>query len=42
MSQGGNEGELRNGELVCELYHVSSGGDQGKFLHGRASAWASP
>ena len=28
-------------ELVCGLYHVSSGGDQEKFLSGGASAWAS-
>ena len=24
-------------ELVCGLHHVSSGGDQGKFLSGGAS-----
>ena len=29
-------------ELVCGLHHVSSGGDQGKFLSGGASAWTSP
>ena len=29
-------------ELVCGLYHVSSGGDQRKFLSGGASVWASP
>ena len=29
-------------ELVCGLHHVSSSGDQGKFLSGGASAWASP
>ena len=28
-------------ELVCGLYHVSFDGDQGKFLCGGASAWAS-
>ena len=27
-------------EVVCRLHHVSSGGDQGKFLRGGASAWA--
>ena len=27
-------------ELVCGLHHVSSGGDQRKFLCGGASAWA--
>ena len=29
-------------ELVCEPHHVSSGGENGKFLSGGASAWASP
>ena len=29
-------------ELVCGLHHVSSDGDQGKFLRGRVSAWALP
>ena len=29
-------------KLVCGLHHVSSGGDQEKFLGGEASAWASP
>ena len=29
-------------ELVYGLHHVSSGGDQGKFLSGGTSAWASP
>ena len=29
-------------ELVCGLHYVSSDGDQGKFLSGGASAWASP
>ena len=29
-------------ELVCGIHHVSSGGDQGKFLSGEASAWALP
>ena len=29
-------------DLVCGLYHVSSNGDQRKFLSGEASAWASP
>ena len=29
-------------ELVCRLHHVSSGGDQGKFLTSGVSAWASP
>ena len=28
-------------ELVCGLHHVSSSGNQGKFLNGGASAWAS-
>ena len=28
-------------KLVCGLHHVSYGGDQGKFLCGGASAWAS-
>ena len=29
-------------ELVCELHHMSSVGDKGKFLSGGASAWALP
>ena len=29
-------------ELVCRLHHMNFGGDQGKFLNGGASAWASP
>ena len=29
-------------ELVCGLHHVSSGGDEEKFLSGEASVWASP
>ena len=29
-------------ELVCGVHHVSSGGGQGKFQSGEASAWASP
>ena len=29
-------------ELVCGPHHVSSGGEKGKFLSGRVSAWASP
>ena len=29
-------------ELVYGLHHVSSGSDQGKFLCGKASIWASP
>ena len=29
-------------KLVCGLHHVSSDGDQGKFLNDGASAWASP
>ena len=28
-------------ELVCGFHHVSSDGDQGKFLSSGASAWAS-
>ena len=29
-------------ELVCELHHLSSSGNQRKFLSGGASAWALP
>ena len=29
-------------ELVCGLHHMSSSGDQGKFISDGASAWASP
>ena len=29
-------------ELVCEFHHVSSSGDQGKFLSDGANAWALP
>ena len=29
-------------KLVCGLHYVSSDGDQGMFLTGEASAWASP
>ena len=29
-------------KLVLGLHHVSQGGDQGKFLDGEASVWASP
>ena len=36
------KGSCRMIELVCGLYHVSSGGEKGKFLSGGASAWASP
>ena len=41
VSQGATKGSSGMVELVCGLYHVSSSGDQGKFLSGRASAWAS-
>ena len=33
-----SKGSSRMVELVCRLHHVTSGGDQGKFLSGRASA----
>ena len=36
------EGKSGMVELVCELHHVSSGDEKGKFLSGGASAWASP
>ena len=36
------KGKSRMVELVCELHHVSSGGNKGMFLSGGASAWASP
>ena len=28
-------------KLMCGLHHVNFDGDQGKFLSGEASAWAS-
>ena len=37
-----NKGSSGMVQLVCGLHHVSFGGDQGKFLGGEASAWASP
>ena len=32
------KGSSRMVELMCRLYHVSFGGDQGNFLSGGASA----
>ena len=42
MSQGERKGSSGMVELVCGLQHVSFDGDQGKFLNGEASVWASP
>ena len=40
VSHGSTKGMMV--ELMCVLHHVSSSSDQGKFLSGGASAWASP
>ena len=42
VSQGASKGSSGMVELVCGLHHVNSGRDQGKFLSGGATAWASP
>ena len=40
--KGATKGSSGMVDLVCGLHHMSSGGHEGKFLSGGASAWASP